>query len=175
MQQKLAIACALVADPPVLLLDEPTLGLDAEAAQSVKTWISRLSREQGKTIVLTTHQLDLAEELCTRVAILVSGKLVANLPVAELLHLSKVSLYRVRFKGKTTDVPDGWPKGWNQTTENGDTILTGSVTEGIQLHRVLDHLRDRGLQLISVNSSEPGLQEVYFQLMESERKPKQAH
>jgi len=62
MQQKVAVAAALIADPPILLLDEPTIGLDVEAARTVKDWIVRLAREQGKTVVLTTHQLDMAQE-----------------------------------------------------------------------------------------------------------------
>jgi ABC-2 type transport system ATP-binding protein len=64
MQQKVAIACALIADPPIVLLDEPTLGLDVHAARAVKDMVRRLAREQGKTVVLTTHQLDMAEDLC---------------------------------------------------------------------------------------------------------------
>ena len=60
MQQKVAIACALIADPPIVLLDEPTLGLDVQSARTVKTWIRRLASEQGKTVLLTTHQLDMA-------------------------------------------------------------------------------------------------------------------
>ena len=64
MQQKVSIACALVADPPIVLLDEPTLGLDVQSARTVKEWIRRLASEQGKTVLLTTHQLDMAQELC---------------------------------------------------------------------------------------------------------------
>lgn len=63
MQQKVAIACALTAAPPIVLLDEPTLGLDVQAARTVKDLVGRLAREQGKTVVLTTHQLDMAQEL----------------------------------------------------------------------------------------------------------------
>ena len=58
MQQKVAIACSLITDPPIVLLDEPTLGLDIQASRTVKEWITLLAREQNKTVVLTTHQLD---------------------------------------------------------------------------------------------------------------------
>ena len=90
MQQKVAIACALIADPPIVLLDEPTLGLDVQAARTVKEWILRLARERGKTVVLTTHQLDMAEEVCDRVAIMRRGELIADQPVHELLKLTGV-------------------------------------------------------------------------------------
>ena len=63
MQQKVAIACALISDPPIILLDEPTLGLDYQASRTVKAWIAQLANDQGKTVVLTTHQVDMAQSL----------------------------------------------------------------------------------------------------------------
>src|SRR6266542_1918308 len=87
MQQKVAIACALIADPPIVLLDEPTLGLDVHSARTVKEWIVHLARDRGKTVVLTTHQLDMAEEVCDRVAIMRGGALIADEPIRDLLSL----------------------------------------------------------------------------------------
>ena len=63
MQQKVAVAASMIADPPIVLLDEPTIGLDVEATRTVKDWIRTLSKEQGKTILLTTHQMNVVEEL----------------------------------------------------------------------------------------------------------------
>ena len=85
MQQRVAIACALVADPPIVLLDEPTLGLDVHSARTVREWVVKLAREQGRTVVLTTHQLDMAQAVCDRVAIMREGALIANQPTRELL------------------------------------------------------------------------------------------
>src|SRR6266542_3658723 len=87
MQQKVAIACALIADPPIVLLDEPTLGLDVHSARTVKEWIVHLALNRGKTVVLTTHQLDMAEEVCDRVAIMRGGALIADEPIRDLLSL----------------------------------------------------------------------------------------
>ena len=98
MQQKVAIACAVIADPPIVLLDEPTLGLDVAAARTVKQWIEHLARERQKTIVLTTHQLDIAEALCNRVAIINKGQLLTNQPTTELLDCSKKSISRFASK-----------------------------------------------------------------------------
>jgi ABC-2 type transport system ATP-binding protein len=85
MQQRVAIACALVGDPPIVLLDEPTLGLDVHSARTVREWVVKLAREQGRTVVLTTHQLDMAQAVCDRVAIMRDGALIANQPTRELL------------------------------------------------------------------------------------------
>src|SRR5262249_48849311 len=85
MQQKVAIAAALITDPPIMLLDEPTLGLDVEAARTVRDWIAHLARDEHKTIVLTTHQLDVAQQLADRIAVIRRGSIIADLPTNELL------------------------------------------------------------------------------------------
>jgi ABC-2 type transport system ATP-binding protein len=83
MKKKLGLACALIHDPTVLILDEPTNGLDPRASRHVQDRI-RLSAAQGKTIFLSTHLLDMAERLCGRVGIIDRGDLVAVGPLGEL-------------------------------------------------------------------------------------------
>ncbi len=83
MKKKLGLACALIHEPPVLVLDEPTNGLDPRAARDVQERL-RLAAAQGKTIFLSTHLLDMAQRLCGRVGIVDRGELVAAGPVAEL-------------------------------------------------------------------------------------------
>jgi ABC-2 type transport system ATP-binding protein len=83
MKKKLALACALIHDPPVLILDEPTNGLDPRASREVQERL-RLGAEQGKTIFLSTHLLNMAERLCSRVGIIHRGRLVAAGPLHDL-------------------------------------------------------------------------------------------
>ncbi len=85
MQQKLAIAVALIHQPPLLLLDEPTLGLDVEATEDVKRLVREIARE-GCAILLTTHQLAIAEELSDRVAIINSGEICIEESTSELIR-----------------------------------------------------------------------------------------
>ena len=68
----------MIADPPIVLLDEPTLGLDVQAARTIKEMVVRIAREQGKTVILTTHQLDLAQDVCDLVAIISKGQIITN-------------------------------------------------------------------------------------------------
>jgi len=77
MRQRLALVKALLHDPPVLLLDEPTTGLDPQAARTIRDLIRRLHREEGKTIILTTHDMDEADQLCERVGIIDRGRIIA--------------------------------------------------------------------------------------------------
>ena len=77
MQQKLALSIALISDPDVLLLDEPTLGLDIYTTELLKEKISYLSEYEGKAVILTTHQTDLAQDLCHRIGLMKKGQLVS--------------------------------------------------------------------------------------------------
>jgi len=85
MQQKISIARALVLNPPLLLLGEPTTGLDPKSRRDVQTFLENLKRKEGTTILLTTHDMAEAERLCARIGFLAHGKLVAEGTVEELL------------------------------------------------------------------------------------------
>ncbi|WP_416669005.1 ABC transporter ATP-binding protein [Egbenema bharatensis] len=97
MQQKLAIAVALIHDPPLLLLDEPTLGLDVEATESVKRLVREIAAE-GRAILLTTHQLNIAEELSDRVAIIHQGEILLEEPTPDLIQQFSGSTYLIELE-----------------------------------------------------------------------------
>ena len=89
MQQKISIARALVINPPLLLLDEPTTGLDPKSRRDVQSFLEDLRRQAGTTILLTTHDMSEAERLCNRIGFLAHGKLVAEGTAAQLKELAK--------------------------------------------------------------------------------------
>ena len=86
MQQKISIARALMINPPLLLLDEPTTGLDPKSRRDVQSFLEQLQRREGTTILLTTHDMTEAERLCSRIGFLAHGKLVAEGTAAELMR-----------------------------------------------------------------------------------------
>jgi ABC-2 type transport system ATP-binding protein len=86
MQQKISIARALMINPPLLLLDEPTTGLDPKSRRDVQTFLERLREREGTTILLTTHDMAEAERLCARIGFLAQGKLVAEGTAAQLMR-----------------------------------------------------------------------------------------
>ncbi|MCI0399064.1 MAG: ABC transporter ATP-binding protein [Chloroflexi bacterium] len=175
MQQKVAIACALVTDPPILLFDEPTLGLDVQAARTVKEWVTRLAHEQGKTVVLTTHQLDVAQTLCQRIAIINRGRLITNKPVGELLELFRQEFYQIRLQGHWNSHQDmPWP-GVAVQIQDGETHLNGVIADQATLYQLLDTVRETGLPLLAVNREEPNLEEVFTRLVTGEITQGQGH
>jgi len=96
-KQKLAICIALIADPPVLLLDEPTTGLDVQSSRAIKDRVTEMARGQGKGILVTTHDMHVAEELCDRIGIIHGGDLIACKPTAELLSIFSEQTYLFRL------------------------------------------------------------------------------
>jgi len=100
MQQKLAVVLAFLGDPQLLLLDEPTLGLDVASSQTIQELLKRLCRERGYTIVVTTHQMDVAQSLCRRVAIMREGAIALSDRVDALVDLFKRQDYIVRLDSR---------------------------------------------------------------------------
>ena len=86
MQQKISIARALMINPPLLLLDEPTTGLDPKSRRDVQSFLEKLQAREGTTILLTTHDMAEAERLCVRIGFLAHGKLVAEGTAAQLMQ-----------------------------------------------------------------------------------------
>ncbi|MEU4703656.1 ABC transporter ATP-binding protein [Nonomuraea dietziae] len=159
MQQKVAIATALIADPPIVLLDEPTLGLDVEATRVVKDWIAELARELGTTILLTSHQLDVVQELCDRVAVIRRGRLVADLPTRELLAgFRERDKYEIRIEGAA-------PAGFDAVTREGVTTMSVRVNDPREVYDVVERLRAQGVVLESLTQVQPDLEDVFLALV----------
>lgn len=175
MQQKVAIACALIADPSIVLLDEPTLGLDVQAALKIKAWITNLAREKNKTVILTTHQLDIAQDLCDRVAIMRAGKLLADKPLSELLGLFQQEYYEIRLGDALNEQQARLFGDMKISTEEGETILTGMFASQDELYTVLDTVREQRLPLHHVARVAPSLEDVFVQLTNVEKKEQVQH
>lgn len=171
MQQKLAIACSLIHDPEILLLDEPTLGLDVAAARMVKERVVQMCREQGRTIVLTTHQLDVAQELCERVAIITRGQLRALDQTANLLDRFSQQEYEFKVAGR---VPEQELKRFGAFFPgevNGHTAFRMLLHDAHALYGVMEALRQQGVTVLAVNKREANLEDVFMQITEGVSAP----
>jgi ABC-2 type transport system ATP-binding protein len=163
MQQKLAIAVALVHEPRLLLLDEPTLGLDVEASQTVKSLVRQIAAE-GRAILLTTHQLDVAEELSDRVAIIRKGRIIAEEPTQALLRQFSSATYRVQVEGSVEGMQQSEIASHGGTvipTAEGATITFAGSSE--QLYTLLEQLRP--LPIFSVQRDRADLTRVFLKLV----------
>ena len=165
MQQKVAIAAALITDPPVLLLDEPTIGLDVEAARTVKDWIAHLAAGEGKTIVLTTHQLPIVQELADRIAVIRNGTIIADLPTADLLARFAEDRFEVRAAGQLNGFAGALPAGARAEADAGATRVTLRDADQGRLQDFLGELRAQDIPLLSVTQAQPDLEEIFLRLI----------
>ncbi len=170
MQQKVAVAAALVTGPQVVLLDEPTIGLDVEAARTVRQWVVRLAQREGKTIVLTTHQLAMAEELCDRVAIIREGRIVTDLPTRELLDRFVEDRFEVEAGVGSTDatLADALPVNAAVESADGHAIITLPTADQETLHQLLARLHAGTVPVLGVRRVRPSLEAVFVKLVEGE-------
>ncbi|MGH3645659.1 MAG: ATP-binding cassette domain-containing protein [Micromonosporaceae bacterium] len=166
MQQKVAIAAALVTDPPILLLDEPTIGLDVEAARTVREWVVQLARERAKTVVLTTHQLAMAEELSDRVAVIREGRIITDLPTSELLDRYVEDRYAVEVAGAR--ISGLLPVDAVVESVNGRTTIQLPTADQDSLYAVLTGLHQAAVPVLGVSRVRPSLEEVFVQLVRKE-------
>jgi ABC-2 type transport system ATP-binding protein len=164
MKRRLDLAAALVHNPEVLFLDEPTTGLDPHSRAAVWSEVARLNRELGMTIFLTTQYLDEADSLADRVGIISSGRLVAEGTPASLKHSVGHDVVVAEVEGDAIRAIDalrsieGLEPEWS-----GDGILTVNVPDGAAaLGTVAVTLGQEGLQIKSLTMRTPTLDDVFM-------------
>jgi ABC-2 type transport system ATP-binding protein len=155
MKRRVLVAQALVHKPPVIVLDEPTAGVDVELRQGLWQFIQRLNRD-GHTIVLTTHYLEEAESMCARIAMLKQGRIVALDSTANLLrHLHSLQL-RVRVRGE-------WPATLAATSSGGARVV--KLRGYDEVESVLAALRAAGCNIEEMELEQTDLEDVFLETM----------
>ena len=159
MKRRVLVAQALVHKPQVIVLDEPTAGVDVELRKALWRFIKQLNRN-GHTIVLTTHYLEEAEALCNRVAMLKNGSIVVLDSVRNLI--SNISGLRIRLRLS----PDTLPTALQLLTINHDQGYHVLAIEGYsQLENVMTALHAAQIQILDMQILQPDLEEVFVKLM----------
>lgn len=159
MKRRVLVAQALVHKPPVIILDEPTAGVDVELRQSLWSFIRKLN-EDGHTIVLTTHYLEEAQALCHRVAMLKQGRVVALDSTANLLKSIAERHLRLRI---TPDVlPDGLV---SRVVSHTDGLCVLALDHYADMEGVLKQLREAGVCIQEMELTQPDLEDVFVQIM----------
>ena len=162
MKRRLLVAKAMVHSPPILVLDEPTAGVDIELRQQLWDYVRGLNK-QGVTVVLTTHYLEEAEQLCDRIAIINHGKLIANEPTRELVAKAQDKAVVVEVDRDLDGPPDA------SCFEKID--ITGPRTieiiyrkDKVNAGQVLDALQKEGFGIVDVSTRDPDLEDVFLSL-----------
>jgi len=164
MQQKLAFAVALVHQPKILLLDEPTLGLDVQATEDVKVLVKEIAAS-GCAILLTTHQLDIAEQLADKIAIIQKGEIITELPTDELIHKFSGKTYKIAMESVLDEDRITKLEKIGVEVEGSRTIYVNQPKLIYQVFNILEPL-----QLKVVEKSEADLTQIFLKLVKEGNK-----
>lgn len=165
MKRRVLVAQALVHKPPVIVLDEPTAGVDVELRQTLWKFITRLNRE-GHTIVLTTHYLEEAQALCNRVAMLKAGKVVALDAMSALIKRISGSQIKVQLK---SDLPAALqPLLIAHESNPAQRQFVLRVNHYEEVEPILATLREAGCTLDDLQLQQADLEDVFLQIMGTE-------
>jgi ABC-2 type transport system ATP-binding protein len=159
MKRRVLIAQALVHKPPVIILDEPTAGVDVDLRQNLWKFVQQLNLE-GHTVVLTTHYLEEAEALCNRVAMLKQGRIVALDSMHNLVR--SIQGYTLELRLSTDTLPAGlisWP------SKRDGCLHSLKIKHYAEIEPVLLMLRESGIEILEMQLLQPDLEDVFVKIM----------
>jgi ABC-2 type transport system ATP-binding protein len=162
MKRRLMVAKAMVHTPPVLVLDEPTAGVDVQLRQQLWDYVRELNAG-GVTVVLTTHYLEEAEQLCDRIAIINHGRLIANQPTRELVNMAREKVVEVLVDRDLDAVPVA-PCFEKIELRDARTLCITYHKDKVNAGEVLNALTAAGLGIVDVSTREPDLEDVFLNL-----------
>tara|TARA_B100000315_G_scaffold260282_1_gene320542 strand:- start:1083 stop:2057 length:975 start_codon:yes stop_codon:yes gene_type:complete len=162
MRRRMLVAKAMVHSPPVLVLDEPTAGVDVELRQQLWSYIRGL-RDQGTTILLTTHYLEEAEELCDQIAIINHGRLVTSQKTEDLLRSLDSKELIVTVDQKLSAVPDSLTN-FNVDLSNSHKLVFHVPPSKVPVEAVMDAVRRAGLGIVDLTTKESDLEDIFLMM-----------
>lgn len=162
MKRRLLVAKAMVHSPPILVLDEPTAGVDVDLRRQLWDLVSELNQE-GVTVVLTTHYLEEAEELCDRIAIINHGQVITNKPTRELLGMMREKIIVLTLDRPVTQMPAH--TSFLKCRPCGERMIEITYDrDQANAGQVLSMIRDQGFAIQDVTTREADLEDVFVQL-----------
>jgi ABC-2 type transport system ATP-binding protein len=162
MKRRLMVAKALVHTPPILILDEPTAGVDVELRRQLWEYVRKLNA-QGTTVVLTTHYLEEAQEMCDQIAIINHGAVAACEPTPKLLRRLNYKTLVVRPESELAGVPAAF-SGLDATIRKDGQLAITYKSDATTIEQLLAKLRDSGVKIGDLATEEPDLEDVFVAL-----------
>ncbi|PHZ84144.1 ABC transporter ATP-binding protein [Paremcibacter congregatus] len=162
MKRRLLVAKAMVHNPPILVLDEPTAGVDVELRQNLWQYVRELNA-RGVTIVLTTHYLEEAEELCDEIAIINHGEVVACDSTKNLLNHIDEKIVTIRTTAPLSALPPALTALGAQINSLGEIVVHFSPSH-VSIGQILQHLQDAGIEITDLSTQESDLEDIFLQI-----------
>ena len=167
MQQRLAVGIAILPDTPIVLLDEPTLGLDVESSMKMREILKDLSKS-GKCVILSTHDMNLVEEVADRVLIINNGRMVAYDDKEKLMDMFRKRAYRIVLDGsvKSSVVEKLSRFGDINIKTNGETVIDVQLDSYDEIYDLFDILKETKLPLKRIEAEDVRFEKVFLKIVE---------
>ncbi len=166
MKRRLMIARALVHEPRLLILDEPTAGVDIEIRRSMWEFLREIN-QQGTTIILTTHYLEEAENLCRNIAIIDQGLIMENTSMKNLLGQLHIETFLLDTQEEIVDIPE--LDGYTLFKIDARTLAV-DVAKEKDLNRLFSQLSDHGINILSLRNKTNRLEKLFMDLLDDNKK-----
>ena len=165
MKRRLLVAKALVHKPPIIILDEPTAGVDVELRSNLWDNVKQLNK-QGVTIILTTHYLNEAEEMCDRIGILNKGNLVALDTTKNLLK--KIQTKIVKFLlDKKVNIDNNSLKSINILSYEENELTVSYEKSAINISEIINFIKDQNIKILDISTDDANIEDVYTSLIKN--------
>jgi len=166
MKQKACLACVLARSTPIVFLDEPTLGLDIEASRDLRSELRRLATEENRTIVISSHDMDVVQDICDRVLVFQDGEIIVDDHVDTLINELDIRRYRVVLKEPvaTGESLDGYDLEWSADRMAFEVILRNET----DVYEFVETLRHSEMRLKKLRAVEGTLETVFLSALELE-------
>ncbi len=173
MQQKLAIAVAMLANSDVILLDEPTLGLDVETGYEVRELLSRIVKDYNRTIIISSHDMNVIQDLCDRTVIINDGKIVVDDKVENLMKLFEVRAYSITLGDVLSEqqqhiLQQKFPQ-YEYTTDTMQSILQIHLTKSDEIYDLFDVLKMENTPVESIDRNTINFEQIFMKIVKGEK------
>lgn len=162
MRRRLLVGKAMVHNPPVLVLDEPSAGIDVDLRRQLWEHVKELN-EKGVTVLLTTHYLEEAQELCDTIAIINHGKLIACEPKTSLLSRLDSKELALKLSSNIDKIPESL-SGFNVALNNQNTLVFSYPPSQVNSGEILKAVNESGLEIVDVTTQEAELEDIFMHL-----------
>lgn len=172
MKQKVALGCALIKDPKLLVLDEPTLGLDVEASRELQRTLTSIVEEEERAVLLSSHQMDVVQNISERAVILDQGEVVVDKEVDELLENFQTQGYLLKFESRLNEMTEEKMRNNFKVLElsNGEAPSAKvALRRPDRIYQLMDFLREQGVTITSIESEGSDLEEVFLKTIKSKK------
>jgi len=177
MQQKLAIAVAMLAGSEIILLDEPTLGLDVEAGYEVRQLLRDIAHTEGRTLIISSHDMPVVQDLCQRVIIISGGRVVADDQVSNLLKLFATRAYRVSLGAPLSDAQlQRLQARFSASLENpAGTVVRVNLEHSEDIYELIEILRLNRTPVEAIDRTTINFEQVFLQVINGAKPPEEIH